>query len=365
MDPSGSEASGSPVMGEAKRPSFSQVSPFLLWRADGDPLAVEFSRVVLEQIRQACFAASSSLARDRHGIAGVLLGTRLGTFRRVLGWQLIEHGHGAGQPFHLGEEEEIRLRRQLKESSGRGMETLGWFSSRTRGGLVVSQEERRIHELLFNESEQLMLTMRILRSGDLTLAVHAPSQKHDGLLRARDPEIRIVPMSRSEFEIALANAEAVHVEAPAVSSLPAPVTGKHSTYFSFGFAIFLVAASAIAILAWQLRHPAQPAAAGAVVSRAEAHPKRLLSLHAQHHSSRLFVEWDPLAYNVVEITSASISLVSDSRTRTYRVGPAALRKGRFSIALKVPPGAVKLSLRRAGRNTIQESVSFAIPPKKN
>lgn len=365
MDPSGSEASGSPVMGEAGKPSSSQVSPFILWRADGDSLAVEFSRLVLEQIRQACFAASSSQAPDRHAIGGVLLGTRLGTFRRVLGWQMIERGCATGQPFQLNEEEEIRLRKQLKESSRNGMETVGWFASRTRGSLVVSQEERRIHELLFNESEQLMLTTRILRSGDLTMAVHAPSQKHDGLLRAREPEIRIVPMSRSEFEAALAVAEAGPVEAPAAPIPPAPVTGKHSTYFAFGFAIFLVAAAAIAILAWQMRHPAQPAAAGAVVSGAEAHPMRLLSLHAQHESSRLTVEWDPLAYDVSEIASASISLITGSRARDYRVGPAALRKGRFSIALKRPPSAVILSLQRAGRNAIRESVSFAVPPKKN
>lgn len=352
-------------MGEARKSSPSQLSPFLLWRADGDSLAVEFSRLVLEQIRQACLAASSSQAPDRHGIGGVLLGTRLGTFRRVLGWRMIERDYATGQPFQLTEEEEIRLRRQLKESSRDGMETVGWFASRTRGGLAASQEERRIHELLFNESEQIMLTTRILRSGDLTLAVHAPCQKHDGLLRTRDPEIRIVPMSRAELEDSLSIAQTISAKTPDSPNPPAPATGNHSTYLAFGFALFLVAASAVAVLAWQLRHPAEPAAAGAVVAAAEAHPKRLLSLHAQHHASRLTVEWDPLAYDVSEITSASISLISDSRERAYRVGAAALKVGRLTISLKRPPGAVILSLQRAGRSAITESVSFATPRKKN
>jgi hypothetical protein len=352
-------------MGEARRPSSSQVSPFILWRAQGDSLTVEFSRVALEQIRQACFAASTGLTSDRHGIGGLLLGTRLGSLRRVLDWQIIERDASSAQPFQLGEEEEIRLRRQIKESARNGMQTVGWFASRTRGSLAVSQEERRIHELFFTGSELLMLTMRILRSGDLTMAVHAPSPQHDGLLRAREPEIRIVPMSRSEFKAALANVEAAEEHAPAVPVPPEPMIGKHSAYLAFGFAVFLVAAAAIAILTWQLQQPAPLAATNTVVSRVEAHPKRLLSLHATYRSSRLSVEWDPFAYDISEISSASISCIIGERTRNYRVGPAVLRKGSFSIALRKPPDSVILSLQTFDRDTIRDSVSFVAPPKKN
>lgn len=360
MDPSWRVSGAAPTgLGKAEVSSDSQVSPFILWNADEGRVAIEFHRLLLEQIRQACFEVPRGAQHRGAGVAGLLFGTRLGDFWRVLGWQQFECGSSRENPFQLdGIAEQARLRQQIRELSAGGPQLIGWFANHARGGLAVSQAERSVHEEFFSDAERLMLTVRTSRHGDMMMQIHLPAASLDDRLLARTPEIRVVPISGALYKPAYPE-QVESPQTPSPQASPAPHSRVQSTYLGFGFAVALVIAAALGVLFWQLtqsapsRNPSEAAAASAAVK-----PARLLSLHAEYRSSRLSVRWDPRAYEDAEITSATVTYAGDSFSRRVRLGGGAIRNGRASISIRRPPGLVTLTLQTRDGREINESVSF-------
>lgn len=338
-------------------PAGASQSAYLLWQAEGGTLTTEFSRLALEQIRQACCAATNGVLRGGKGVGGLLFGTRLGTLWRVLAWRPIDCSYPRGEAFHLSGGDEVRLESLLGEDPPLEMNLLGWFASHPRGGLLLSAEERRLHGVFFSAEERLMITMRATRSGQLAMVLHSPSPADGTTLRAHTPELLISRMAADEFELfskeANSRAEAVdHIRLPATAAAPA-----HTTYFAIGFSGVLVVTAALAVLGWQLTQTGLLPEPETMAARMSP-PTRLLSLHAGHASAQLEVNWDPKAYDPADLTFAAVTFESGTAERSFELDAAALMDGRVSIPIAIEPLSVTLSLRTAQGKAMKETVRF-------
>jgi proteasome lid subunit RPN8/RPN11 len=337
-------------------PAGASDSAYLVWQAEGGSLTIEFSSLVLEQIRQACFAATNGVLRGGRGVGGLLFGTRLGSLWRVLGWRLIECSYPRGEAFHLSGADEIRLESLLGEEPPLEMNLLGWFASHPRGGLLLSQEERRIHGVFFSASERLMITMRANRSGQLAMVIHSPSPGQSATLRAHTPELLVSPMTAEEIG-ATSRETNSRTEAPDYDASPPGAPAAHTTYLAIGFSAVLVITAAIAVLGWQLTQTGlipNPEAMAAKMSP----PTRLLSLHAGHSGEQLEVNWDPRAYEQADLAFAAVTYESVATERSLELDAAALTGGRVSIPLKNAPLSVTLTLRTSKGRALKETVRF-------
>ncbi len=360
MGPTGRE-SGAARSGPTKAGPLSafQAPPVVSWHEEGGVLAIEFHRVALEQIRQACLDVPRGPQSRGSGVAGLLLGTRLGDYWRVHGWQRFDCGSSRESPFQLdGAADQARLRQQILELSAGEHQLIGWFASHARGGLDLTQVERSVHAEYFSGVERLMLTARISRHGDMMLQIHFPAARLDDRLLARPPEIRVVPMPAALFPAARSG----QVEPPRIAAAPVPAalhSRVQSTYLGFGFAAVLVIAAALGVLYWQATQDAPALSPDAAPAASATRPGRLLSLHAEYRPPRLTISWDSRAYEAAEIAAATVVCSGDSFSRRVRLGDAAIRRGRASIPLRRPPGLVALTLRTRDGREIKESVSFA------
>lgn len=334
---------------------------YIVWQAEGEPLTIEFSRLLVEQIRQACYSATNGVLRGGKGVGGLLFGTRLGSLWRVLAWKPITCSYPRGEPFHLSGADEIALETSLSEAPPQGMTLVGWFASHPRGGLLLSAEEQRIHAVFFSASERLMLTMRATRGGDLALAVHAPRFGEPGSLEARRPELKAAPMAKIDYE-AVSAGIAGQREPRAFEgrdeAIPGPVK---TTYFAVGFSGVLVATAALAVLAWQLTQTGLLASPGRLAASFSP-PARLLSLHIGHDGSRLEVKWDPRAYDLNNLAFASVVCAGANFERSVELEREALAAGQLSIQMNEEPASVTLSIRTGMGKSIKETASLTKPP---
>lgn len=334
---------------------------YLVWQAGAEPLSIEFSRLAVEEIRQACYAAGNGILRGGKGIGGLLYGTRLGSLWRVLAWRPIHCSYPRGEAFHLSSEDEFQLEANLAEPPPGEMILLGWFASHPRGGLLLSPEERRIHTVFFSSSDRLMITMRTRRSGELVMAVHLPPVHEPGQLEAIPPEFQVLPMPRAEFESAKKATNGA-VLLPARDPRPQPVPPPvKTTYLAMGFSGVLVTTAALAVLGWQLTQTGLMASPDKLAARFSP-PSRMLSLHAAMDGRRLEVVWDPRAYDPRELAFAAVIYASSSAERSLELDSEALVSGRVSIPVGERPSMVTLSIRTSKGKALKETVQFLAPP---
>lgn len=335
-------------------------SAYIVWQADGEPLTIEFSRFTVELVRQACFAATNGVLRGGKGVGGLLFGTRLGSLWRILAWKPVDCSYPRGEPFHLSGADEVKLEVSLSEEPPAGMTLLGWFASHPRGGLLLSQEEQRIHKVFFSASERLMLTLRATRSGELAMVVHTPVSDEPGVLEARGPELKIGPMPKAEFEAVYADSAGQSGQIPLsdrAEPLPAPA---RTTYFAVGFSGVLVATAALAVLAWQLTQTGLLASPDKLAASFSP-PARLLSLHIGHDGSTLDVNWDPRAYDPNDLSFASVVCAGATFERSVELEPESLYSGHISLQMREQPATVTLSIRTAKGRSIKETARLSKP----
>src|ERR1700689_3022467 len=105
------------------------------WNVAEIPISIEYSLVVIEEIRHAVAEGFQRLSRGGIEVGGVLYGTRDGRTVRVLAMRLIACEHARGPAFQLSDKDRKALNDQLKEDAQDphldGLISLGWFLSHT------------------------------------------------------------------------------------------------------------------------------------------------------------------------------------------------------------------------------------------
>src|SRR6266852_3682485 len=109
------------------------------WSVAESPITIEYSLVVIEEIRHAVSEGFQRLSRGGIEVGGVLYGVQEGRTVRVLAMREIGCEHARGPAFLLSDKDRDALTEQLaqdaQDSRLEGMICAGWFLSHTRSAI--------------------------------------------------------------------------------------------------------------------------------------------------------------------------------------------------------------------------------------
>lgn len=134
------------------------------WTVPESPLTIEYSLVVVDEIRKAVTEGYQALSRGGIEVGGVLYGVREGETIRILATRPIACEHARGPAFQFSENDRAALAAQLKQAADDpllgGFECLGWFVSHTRTGIQLLESDLEIYQSFFPQSWQVTLIVR-------------------------------------------------------------------------------------------------------------------------------------------------------------------------------------------------------------
>jgi hypothetical protein len=142
---------------------------FGLWVAPESPVNIEYSLVVIEEIRHDVAEGYQRLSRGGIEVGGVLYGTHDDRTVRVLAMRSIACEHARGPGFVFSDKDRMALHEQLvrdkDDSHLQGMVSVGWFLSHTRSEIVLNQSDQEIFSIFFPSPWQVTLVVRPGRGG--------------------------------------------------------------------------------------------------------------------------------------------------------------------------------------------------------
>ncbi len=142
---------------------------FGTWVVPESPVDVEYSLVVIEEIRQVVADGFQRLQRGGIEVGGVLYGTRENRVIRILAMREIACEHARGPTFHLSDNDRAALTAQLARDKEdmrlEGMLVVGWFLSHTRSDVTLQQSDLDTYSAFFPEPWQVTMVVHPGRAG--------------------------------------------------------------------------------------------------------------------------------------------------------------------------------------------------------
>ena len=134
------------------------------WTAPESPLVIEYSLVVIEEIRDVVAAGYQKFSRGGLETGGVLYGAREGTAIRILAMREITCEHAAGPSFALSLNDRVKFAQQSETDAQdprlEALTAVGWFVSHTRTGILLTPADRETYSRYFPEPWQVTLVVR-------------------------------------------------------------------------------------------------------------------------------------------------------------------------------------------------------------
>jgi hypothetical protein len=156
------------------------------WSVAESPISIEYSLVVIEEIRHEVAEGFQRLSRGGIEVGGVLYGTRDGRTVRVLAMRPVACEHARGPAFLLSDKDRVALNEQLlrdkDEPNLEGLISVGWFLSHTRSEIVLTDSDLEIYSIFFPAPWQVTLVIRPGRGGSMRAGFFV--READGTVRA-------------------------------------------------------------------------------------------------------------------------------------------------------------------------------------
>ena len=144
---------------------------FGTWSVPASPIIVEYSVVVVEEIRHDVAEGFQKLSRGGIEVGGLLYGVREGQTIRITAIRPTACEHAAGPAFRLSERDRAALREQLRldqeDPRLNGLECLGWYVSHTRSEITLTESDQEIFTTYFGQPWQVTLVVRPSRGGNM------------------------------------------------------------------------------------------------------------------------------------------------------------------------------------------------------
>ena len=119
------------------------------WSVAESPISIEYSLVVIEEIRHEVAEGFQRLSRGGIEVGGVLYGTRDGRTVRVLAMRPVACEHARGPAFLLSDRDRVALNEQLvrdkDEPNLEGLISVGWFLSHTRSEIALTESDLEVY----------------------------------------------------------------------------------------------------------------------------------------------------------------------------------------------------------------------------
>ena len=142
---------------------------FGAWVVAESPVDIEYSLIVIDEIRQVVADGFQRLQRGGIEVGGVLYGTREGRTVRITAMREITCEHARGPTFHLSDNDRAALTAQIERDKGdlrlEGLLVVGWFLSHTRSDVTLQQSDLDTFGMFFPEPWQVTMVVHPGRAG--------------------------------------------------------------------------------------------------------------------------------------------------------------------------------------------------------
>jgi hypothetical protein len=359
------------------------------WTVAESPITIEYSLIVIEEIRHAVAEGFQRLSRGGIEVGGILYGTRDGRTVRILAMRLIACEHARGPAFLLSDKDRMVLNQQLAADAEDphlgGLISVGWFLSHTRTEIALSDSDLELYSIFFPAPWQATLVVRPGRGGSMRagffvreadgsvksessyLEFNFPDRLAGVLDRApasrpeRVPgERRLNVMPRSEaFQSSAGAVAAARQEAAPQIEIAPPTFGQPTQYLPSPppksrwpwlvvWAVLVIVGVVFGLRYWMLRPTQEP-----------------IALAVVEHDGQLRIEWNHAARPVTAAVHGTLVINDGSGTQTYALSPRELTAGSYTYERKTGDVEVRMSVEDSDGAKVQEASRFlGQPPVK-
>ncbi|MEQ1948224.1 MAG: hypothetical protein ABL995_13605 [Bryobacteraceae bacterium] len=347
------------------------------WQPEGSPVAVEYSMVAIEEIRQAVTEGFQKFSRGGIEVGGILYGTYENGVTRVFAVREISCEHALGPSFQLSENDKHvlleNLERDKEDERLTGFLPVGWFCSHTRGEINLTPTDIELYAEMFPEPWQVAMVLKpgrmnairagfFVREADGTVFAEKSYQEFNLPDRApaapRERGERR-PLSYENLPVPRALQQVGNgYEAPADAPLSydAPAFGQYDTSVPQPYPErrksrqwMWVAAVVIAVAG------AAPFGLRYFAPQMNREP---IGLNVLERDGQLQVQWSHTSRTVLDASSGVLEFVDGSDSRKVPLSSADLAKGSFTYARKSGDVQVRLEVRDARGSSNQEASHF-------
>ena len=351
------------------------------WSVAESPVTIEYSLVVIEEIRHEVAEGYQRLSRGGIEVGGVLYGTRDGRTVRVLAMRPIACEHARGPGFLFSDNDRAALHAQLLQDQEdphlQGLISVGWFLSHTRSEITLNDSDLEIFTIFFPAPWQVTMVVRPGRGGAMRAGFFV--RETDGNIKSEQsyqefnfPD-RLAglferPMDRGDRpprdrggnrgerpasgyyraeSVALAPvrhelpaADPASWQAAGPQLLPPPAPRRKWPLLVTWAAVVLV----LVILGLRYWMPV-----------AGAEP---ISLAVIEHEGQLLIEWNHAAKPVATATSGTLDVIDGAESRSFPLTRQMLAAGNFTYQRKTGDIEVRMSVDGPEAGKVQESSRF-------
>ncbi len=344
------------------------------WSVAESPVTIEYSLVVIEEIRHEVAEGLQKLSRGGMEVGGVLYGTREGRTIRIAAMRPIPCEHARGPAFLLSDTDrqmlEAQLEHELEDPRLADMTCLGWFLSHTRSEILLSDSDIEIYEKHFGAPWQVTLVIR--PGGGRSIRAGFFVREHDGSVHSDTSYLEF------NFPDRLAGVldRPPRAERPAAERRPSVYPRDNNQ--AAVRRDYAPPAAAAAMAGPQLLPPQAPRSKwpwlvlwGAVVltivilalryfalmPRAEP-----LALTLAERGGQLQIAWNQAARPVASAVRGSLSITDGKAVRTFPLTPQELEHAAYTYQHASDDVEVRLSVESASGEKVEETTTFLGAP---
>ncbi len=310
------------------------------WAAPEIPVQIQYSLIVIEEIRHEVAHGFQKMARGGIEVGGVLYGRRDGDTILIQAMRPIVCEHALGPSFQLSAKDRALLGAQLDEAQEDPQLSesapVGFFVSHTRSEINLAPTDLEIYETYFGQSWQIAMVIRPGRGGAMRAGFFA--RESDGLVRGERSYLEfnfpdrlagvLVDRPRSEQRSGMdrrsPRSSPGIAAAPALAPAPKPTPPYHEPQFT------LLDHSVPEgprrkkwpwLVAWGLLMVALTVVGRYFVLNSGSEP---ISLSVLEREGQLQIGWN---HSARPVTSAARGTARASRTAERRIAHLAYRRG--------------------------------------
>ena len=349
------------------------------WSVAESPVSIEYSLVVIEEIRHEVSEGFQKLSRGGMEVGGILYGTRDGRTVSILAMRPITCEHARGPAFLLSDQDRGILTEQLEHAEEdprlEGLICVGWFLSHTRGDIMLSDADLELYRDHFAAPWQITLVIRPGRGGSMRAgffvreadgtvksersylefnfpdrlagvldraprAERNPMERRTAYPRAGDGGTAVMPLRREnapQYSGAVASPQFLPSEPP-----------KAKWPWLVGLAVVV-----LALIGWGVK---------VFVLTPNGEP---IALSVLEHDGQLQIQWSHTARTVTGAAAGTLDIADGKDTRHVPLSPQDLAKGSFTYQRTTGDVEVRMAVEDSqGKRVEERSQYLGTPPTK-
>jgi proteasome lid subunit RPN8/RPN11 len=342
------------------------------WSVDQSPIRIEYSLVVIEEIRHDVTEGFQRLSRGGIEVGGVLYGTREGRTLRILTMRPISCEHARGPGFLLSDADrkalEQRLAEDQRDPSLDGFVCAGWFISHTRSEVNLAEADLDLYNEYFAAPWQVTMVVRPGRGGSMRAGFFV--READGNVNGDQSyqefnfpdRLAGVLDHKTDRRSGTDRRRGFRRERDESPEPTAPAPRRETPFPGFGAADpqYLPSPPPARKWPWLVVWGVlvvSLAYFGLRVFNAEAGPLPV-SLALVEKEGLLNIEWNRTARPVTAAAKGTLAIVDGKETRNIALTPSDLASGRFAYQRKTGDIEVRLTVESADGVTVQEASRY-------